>query len=418
MKIATKRVRFITSVTLGLFLLGFQTVLAVNDLVLPPNNIHLSSENLLEGRTVRIYATVQNVGTKDLLGYVKYFDGDKQISADQPISIVAQRDDTVFIDWSPLAGNHTLAVRIYPFDKSEDNPSNNVTTKDISVLADTDRDGIANNIDPDDDNDGHIDAEDTFPLDKTEWVDSDGDGIGDNKDTDDDNDGVIDSQDALPLDASESVDTDHDGVGNNADTDDDNDGLGDVDELAIGTNPLIIDTDGDGVNDKEDAFPLDNTQTKDTDHDGISDEKDNDADNDGIPKGVDVNDANQGPVIEITSEGDKSARLIVFPDEIVIFDSGKSVDPDGTVASTSWQVESQKYEGTKAKTTFRTLGEKTVKVTVTDDKGESREKTFSVYVVPESTPYWISFILLVILSLAIWGFWSYSRRRKHSKKRN
>ena len=42
---------------------------------------------------------------------------------------------------------------------------------------------------------------------------------------DTDGDGVNDNIDAFPTDASESVDTDSDGIGNNADIDDDNDGF-------------------------------------------------------------------------------------------------------------------------------------------------------------------------------------------------
>ena len=96
---------------------------------------------------------------------------------------------------------------------------------------DTDSDGIGNSADTDDDNDGVLDVNDTFPLDAGESIDIDGDGIGNNADTDDDNDSVLDSDDALPLDATESVDTDSDGIGNNADTDDDNDGIGNNSEL-------------------------------------------------------------------------------------------------------------------------------------------------------------------------------------------
>ncbi|MGQ0733782.1 MAG: PxKF domain-containing protein, partial [Acidobacteriota bacterium] len=68
------------------------------------------------------------------------------------------------------------------------------------------------------------DAADAFPLDPRESVDTDRDGIGNNADLDDDGDGVPDTTDAFPLDPSESVDTDGDGVGDNADSDDDNDG--------------------------------------------------------------------------------------------------------------------------------------------------------------------------------------------------
>lgn len=70
------------------------------------------------------------------------------------------------------------------------------------------------------------------------YTDIDNDGITNDIDPDDDNDGVLDINDAFPNDASESVDTDHDGIGNNADTDDDNDGISDALETANGLNPL------------------------------------------------------------------------------------------------------------------------------------------------------------------------------------
>ncbi|UJF18531.1 hypothetical protein L0B53_16145 [Vibrio sp. SS-MA-C1-2] len=94
---------------------------------------------------------------------------------------------------------------------------------------DTDKDGVADVIDTDDDNDGVLDIDDAFPLDKdlsvsipsvpvtpstcTDGfalvdgvclVDTDKDGAADVIDTDDDNDGVIDSEDAYPLDESKS----------------------------------------------------------------------------------------------------------------------------------------------------------------------------------------------------------------------
>ena len=47
----------------------------------------------------------------------------------------------------------------------------------------------------------------------------------------------------------DNTDTDGDGSPDDVDTDDDNDGLTDVQEAALGTNPLIKDTDGDGYND-------------------------------------------------------------------------------------------------------------------------------------------------------------------------
>jgi hypothetical protein len=83
-------------------------------------------------------------------------------------------------------------------------------------------------------------------------LDTDGDGIGNNADPDDDNDGVLDDDDAFPLDSLESTDTDSDGIGNNADTDDDNDGMPDIWETDNGLNPLdaqdaSLDADNDGL---------------------------------------------------------------------------------------------------------------------------------------------------------------------------
>jgi len=55
-------------------------------------------------------------------------------------------------------------------------------------------------------------------------------GGGDNntEDSDIDNDGFDNTEDRFPLDPNEYLDTDNDGVGNNADTDDDNDGVDDI----------------------------------------------------------------------------------------------------------------------------------------------------------------------------------------------
>ena len=51
-------------------------------------------------------------------------------------------------------------------------------------ISDTDMDGIPDEIDGDDDNDGTPDGSDAFPLDKSEDTDNNGDGIGDNSQDD------------------------------------------------------------------------------------------------------------------------------------------------------------------------------------------------------------------------------------------
>lgn len=74
--------------------------------------------------------------------------------------------------------------------------SNTITLKaisqsDSSVIA-TEKLNISVSVGSDSDNDGVADAFDSFPNDITEWADSDLDGIGNNTDTDDDNDGMPD----------------------------------------------------------------------------------------------------------------------------------------------------------------------------------------------------------------------------------
>lgn len=103
---------------------------------------------------------------------------------------------------------------------------------DLTSFADTDGDGVIDNLD-------------AFPNDPTESVDSDADGVGDNLD-------------AFPLDATETLDTDGDGVGDNSDNaplianpdqaDLDQDGIADV---------LDPDIDGDSVENDYDPFPND-----------------------------------------------------------------------------------------------------------------------------------------------------------------
>ena len=207
---------------------------------------------------------------------------------------------------------------------------------DPAETIDTDSDGVGDNADADDDGDGVSDDLDMFPLDPSESLDTDLDGIGNNADEDDDNDGVVDEEDALPLDPTEYVDTDLDGIGNNADTDDDGDGVSDSDD-ALPLDPTN-DSDGDGVANNLDRFPLDSTETMDSDSDGVGDNSDvypnngeyaYDTDGDGMPDawesqyGLDPNDPSD-------SSSDQDNDGVVALDEFLngTVPSG-SIDLDG-----------------------------------------------------------------------------------------
>lgn len=123
----------------------------------------------------------------------------------------------------------------------------------VTVLRDTDHDGIPDRDDPDDDNDSLSDADEiargTDPL----RTDTDSDGLNDGaeiaagtdpKNSDTDGDGIPDGSDPNPLGAN--TDLDRDGIPDADDPDIDGDGLSNLDELARGTNPTKRDTDGDG----------------------------------------------------------------------------------------------------------------------------------------------------------------------------
>lgn len=385
---------------------------AGGDLALPANNITFSTSSFLEGKAVRIYARVDNNSQVDLRGVVRFFDDKDQIQGDQPVSVVGGKDDTVFVDWTATPGDHEIKAIVVPFDNDADDSANNTALKAVTVFADTDRDGIPNKDDPDDDNDGTPDAHDAFPLQKSEWVDSDGDTIGNNKDEDDDNDGVKDTDDGVPLNANETVDTDKDGLGNNEDTDDDGDGVSDQDEVARGTAPLKVDTDGDGVRDLDDAFPLDPAKAHDYNRNGIADAADPDADSDGIPKTIDINDTNVGPTVIITTTDSKSPPFLVATGQKIELETTQSKDPDGEVKNTEWIIKGKKLAGEKATALYTSSGFHRIIAKVTDDKGESREETITILVVPPGTPWIALSLLMIALILAIFYIFSYSRSRR------
>lgn len=358
-------------------LISLPSAFAYNhDLSLSGSNVRFSTSAFLEGRTVRIYASVTNNSDEDLLGIVRFYDNGNQINGDQAISLFAKKTDDVFVDWVAGWGSHTIAVKIFPWEAEQDDPSNNEITKSVYIHQDTDHDGITNTEDDDDDNDGVLDNEDPFPLDKDEWADTDGDGVGDNADDDDDNDGVPDEQDDLPLDPNETTDTDNDGIGDIADTDDDNDNVTDNQETNNGTDPLNPDSDEDGTNDGDDPFPMNDEEWNDQDEDGIGDNTDIDDDNDGFLDEEDEFPLNKGPVL-ITNEDINNAAL----KRETIFDASDSYDEDGEIVSYNWVID-DKYlkEGKKVTHKFQTLGDHNVKLIVKDDAGETRMSEFLVSV--------------------------------------
>jgi len=392
-------------------LLPPSTLAAGGDLYLSDDNVYFSTNYFVENVPVMIYATAGNNANEDLLGTIQFQNNTNgtQISSDQPISALADSSDTVFVSWTPSAGTQQISVTVYPWDTTGDDPGNNTIYKTITADYDTDGDGVGNNDDTDDDNDGYPDSEDDFPLNSNEWEDTDGDGIGNNSDTDDDNDGVLDQDDAMPLDYKETLDTDGDGIGNNADTDDDGDGIKDNDEKV--TDPLNKDSDEDGYSDSEDDFPMDGEEWSDYDNDGIGDNADPDDDNDGLPDDEDEYDKNKGPVIEINK-----GSPIHFTGQTITIDASSSYDEDGEVKKFAWVEGDETLSVNDTyQMTYLESGEKNIELTITDNQGETRTTTINIRVYSKRFLIFLGLLIIILLCLAFYIIYRYSPRAKQVK---
>ena len=113
-------------------------------------------------------------------------------------------------------------------DTDGDGIEDGVEDKNHNGVMDT---GETNPCNVDTDGDGVNDLQDKFPLDASEWLDTDRDGIGNNADHDDDNDGMPDTFEIKyglnPLDPSD------------ANQDPDGDGLTNLQEFQQGRNPNV-----------------------------------------------------------------------------------------------------------------------------------------------------------------------------------
>ena len=105
---------------------------------------------------------------------------------------------------------------------TDDEGESDTDTVTVSVLKSSSTDVDGDNV---------PDVLDLFPNDAGEWADNDGDGIGDNADTDDDNDGMSDTwEETYGLDP----------LTDDADLDADGDGVSNIDEYTADTDPTTV----------------------------------------------------------------------------------------------------------------------------------------------------------------------------------
>lgn len=161
-----------------------------------------------------IYVRVHNYGVDDIEGYLQMVDNSLGLGQEKNFAVRSGGVGDFWFRWQPTAGTHKLTLSI--FDEVHNSLPINADPYVIIVLADNDRDGIPNDSDPDDDNDGLTDIyEMTYDL------------------------NPLNPQDK---------ELDYDG-----------DSLSNIREFFLGTNPRKADTDGDGVNDNLDPAPRDPT---------------------------------------------------------------------------------------------------------------------------------------------------------------
>ena len=192
-----------------------------------------------------------------------------------------------------------------------------------SKSPDDDGDNVPDCIDIDNDNDGTADTADNCPRTYShDQSNTDGDAEGDACDADDDNDGAADSADNCPLVANaDQADADDDGIGDTCDPADnrdrDADGVPDAaDNCPVASNPGQADTDGDaegdacdadddndGAADSQDAFPLDSKESVDTDGDGTGNSADTDDDGDGVADAQDAFPLNSSESVDTDGDG-------------------------------------------------------------------------------------------------------------------
>jgi alpha-tubulin suppressor-like RCC1 family protein len=184
-------------------------------------------------------------------------------------------DDTGIVCWGEIDFDEAIPEFIKDPDNDGFLSHNNgdAFPLDPNEWHDTDLDGVGNNADLDDDNDGFADtyeiANNLDPL--VANLDIDNDGIANDIDADIDGDGMLNDMDALPLDANEQIDSDSDGVGNNSDADNDNDGVINTLDLFPLNAFESADSDGDGVGDNADFFPNSAEYSLDSDLDQMPD---------------------------------------------------------------------------------------------------------------------------------------------------
>lgn len=373
------------------FLLPFFVKAGTADLSLAQGSIEFSKETLIVGDTVRVYATVKNVGDIDMSGYITFYQGSLPIGDSQVISLrVDGSPEDVFVDFVIPAGSFNMRAEIRGTDPEDENEANNVViTQLFAPIFDDDRDGVEN----DDDN---------CPADEnTNQADNDKDSIGDVCDDDDDNDGLTDSV-----------------------------------EKEIGTSPASSDTDGDGLPDASDPHPtvvesqivvevveeesqpsIFETISPSDEEEGVSSTTSGSNENDGVAGQSEENETE-------LSEDIAEAILIISPKAVFVYQKidwqtfefyAKFPSSDGYRANWDFGdgVTSNKTEIEHA---YSKPGKYLVKIVVEGPDGQTAEDSITIHVsffsLENPVVKFVIFSLFLVFVILLYFFWRSGRRNQ------
>lgn len=177
------------------------------DLGIRAEDLSFTATRMIVEQKVRVYAMVYNYGNQDTSGFVSFYQGAQLLGDSQAMSVRAHGfADEVFIDFIVPQGPFNILAAIRGTNPPDQNPANNeaLTTIFTPVV--------------DADNDGMPDEQDNCPTAaNANQQDSDGDKIGDACDPDNDNDGLSDINETRMGTSGFNPDTDGDGITDNKD---------------------------------------------------------------------------------------------------------------------------------------------------------------------------------------------------------
>jgi len=213
------------------------SVFAADPVFAPGSSLTFSKGTFFTGDLIRMYVIVVNNKYKQLSGTLGFYVNTEKIGSSNFGPLNFEQAAEVAHDWVPTYGDLTIRAESTNLTATKEdgtvltmgNPELGIggyVEINYFVDRDTDKDGIGNRLDADDDSDNVADEQEkefgTSPI----LADTDGDGLTDRLEldrnynplkTDTDGDSVPDGKDAFPLDLREQTDSNNNDVGDNAD---------------------------------------------------------------------------------------------------------------------------------------------------------------------------------------------------------